>query len=243
MSSQRATAPAQPAYRVGAGGMRRDTPDAMTIRARRIVSDHSRHDQPYHVSFRGLDLVVLPGVFSPTSTPSTALLADNLTVCPADRVLEIGTGSGALALLAATSGAATVVATDISPEAVACARRNVAAAGANVDVRVSDLFESLGSDERFSLIIFNPPFGDAQPGTMLERSVFDYHHATLDRFLRQAPSHLVEGGRIAAVFGGMEDELELSRRARRYRYHTRVLSDTFLEVHLVVYELTCTTAE
>jgi release factor glutamine methyltransferase len=212
----------------------------MHLRARRILWSHLSHSAPYDVRFQGLDLRVWPNVFSPTSTPSTTALAEQLVIDASDRVLDVGTGSGALALMAAQRTSRMVIATDISSDAVSCARENVDALSASVEVRRSNLFEAIREDERFTLIIFNPPFVDAEPVSMLERSVFDRDHAILDRFLREAPSHLARGGRIVTIFGGVEDELALSRLARRHRYDTRILRAVDLDdVHLVVYELRC----
>jgi Methylase of polypeptide chain release factors len=211
----------------------------MYLRAQQILRDHASHSTPYGVSFQGLTLRVDQQVFSPTSTPSTLLLARHLVVHRGDRVLDVGTGTGALALLAAQRTSSTVLATDVSSDAVECARQNIKEARAAVEARQSDLFETIGGNERFTLIIFNPPFADAEPRAMLERSVFDYRHATLDRFLREAPLYLASEGRIVTVFGGYERELPLAQLARHYRYRTRILAETTIDVHLVVYELTC----
>ena len=111
--------------------------------------------------FYGLDLATTPDVLIPR--PETELLVDlALARLPADhsaRVLDLGTGSGAVALAIARSRpAARVVATDISDSAVALAAENaMRLAIDNVEFLVSDWFAAL-ADERFDLIVGNPPY-------------------------------------------------------------------------------------
>jgi release factor glutamine methyltransferase len=81
-----------------------------------------------------------------------AVLAE---VSPGDRVLDMGTGSGVNALLAASRGAS-VRAVDINPEAVAAAQRNADrnGLGDRIEVRRSDVFSAV--DGAYDLIVFDP---------------------------------------------------------------------------------------
>ncbi len=77
------------------------------------------------------------------------------------RILDLGTGSGALAIaLALELPNATVTAVDLSPAAAAVAEQNAAALGvaARVRVVVSDWTAALAADERFDLVVSNPPY-------------------------------------------------------------------------------------
>lgn len=111
--------------------------------------------------FFGLTLAVTPAVLVPRPETETAVeLA--LEWLPADRparVLDLGTGSGAIALaLARERPQASVVASDVSADALAVARRNADALGLrNVAFRVSDWYASL-DDAPFDLIASNPPY-------------------------------------------------------------------------------------
>jgi release factor glutamine methyltransferase len=96
-----------------------------------------------------------------------------------------------------------VVATDIDPRAVRCARINVARSdvarrGAKgVEVRQGDLFEPVRND-RFDLVLFNPPYLATPGPTKLERSL----RRTPDlgqRFARELIEHLTPGGRALVV--------------------------------------------
>ena len=147
--------------------------------------------------FREIDLVVPPGVYAPRS--DTALLAAHLP--PAERVLELCTGSGALALTAARAGAEHVVAVDRSARAVLAARANAALNGLEVDVRHGDLFAALAPGETFDLILANPPYLPA-PGVRRPDHRWDAGEdgrAVLDRILAGAPARLRPGGTLALV--------------------------------------------
>jgi release factor glutamine methyltransferase len=104
--------------------------------------------------YQGTDLdVEIPAeVFAPS--PYTRGLAENLRIARGETVIDIGTGSGVLAILAAKLGGR-VWATDISPAAVACARANAARNGVKVAVGRGRNFAGLR--RRFDVIVFNLP--------------------------------------------------------------------------------------
>src|SRR5438270_5279365 len=106
-------------------------------------------------------LLVLPDVFNPTLFHTSEALVrflDGMQLSPGMSVLDMGTGTGIVAIAAAHRGAR-VVAVDSSPEAVRCARINVLLnrVEGSVDVRGGDLFDPV-MEERFELVFFNPPF-------------------------------------------------------------------------------------
>ena len=108
--------------------------------------------------FFGLPFKVTPAVLIPR--PDTELIVELALerLAPQQRVLDMGTGSGAIAVaLAHTRPDADVTALDVSEEALAIARANGAANGARVRFLRSDWYEALG-DERFGLIVSNPPY-------------------------------------------------------------------------------------
>ena len=108
--------------------------------------------------FFGLDFAVNEAVLIPR--PDTELLVELALerMAPAARVLDMGTGSGAIAVaLAHTRPDAVVTALDVSEAALAVARANAAANGATVRFLQSDWFAAL-ADERFDIIASNPPY-------------------------------------------------------------------------------------
>ncbi|HEU4354070.1 MAG TPA: peptide chain release factor N(5)-glutamine methyltransferase [Actinomycetota bacterium] len=114
-------------------------------------------------AFRRILLEVRPGVFVPR--PETEVLVDialrTLAGTEAPVVVDVGTGAGAVALAVKHERPdATVLATDLSPEAVELARANAARLALDVDVREGDLFEPLPSEIRgwVDLVLSNPPY-------------------------------------------------------------------------------------
>ena len=126
----------------------------------RLLGRH-RYDDFRLERVRGLRIFVIPGVANPNLLRTGAFFAAQIDACalaPDAAVLDMGTGSGVCALAAARR-ARRVVAVDLSPAAVRCARLNALLNDLDerVDVRRGDLFAPL-EGERFDLVLFNPPF-------------------------------------------------------------------------------------
>lgn len=120
---------------------------------------------------------------------------------PVGSALEIGTGCGVVAVTLA-SLCDRVVATDISPRALAFARANLVIHGiTNVQLRLGDMCEPV-EGERFDLIVSNPPFVIA-PVTAGEQHVYrstnEPGDTLLRRFLASAPDHLTDGGVLLSL--------------------------------------------
>ncbi|HEX5619483.1 MAG TPA: HemK2/MTQ2 family protein methyltransferase [Solirubrobacteraceae bacterium] len=177
-------------------------------------------------------LVTLPGVFRPIS--DTWLLADALDrepLPPGARVLDLCSGSGALAIRAARRDARrTVVAVDVSRRAVLTIRLNAALNGVRVDARRGDLFAAVAG-ERFDAIVSNPPYVPAATDELPARGprrAWDAGRdgrALLDRICAGAAQHLDPGGVIllvhssllgyeptAAALGGLEVDVVAAER-------------------------------
>jgi methylase of polypeptide subunit release factors len=107
------------------------------------------------------------GVFHPHEGEWTfgPLMKNNAELFKGKRVMEIGTGSGIISLMAAKHGAAKVVSTDINPKAIESVTTNAAALGYDdvIDARLVSLddisaYAVIGEDEQFDVIVSNPPF-------------------------------------------------------------------------------------
>jgi len=130
------------------------------------------------------------------------LFADNLAVKHGDYVLDMGTGCGILGIIAAAK-ATRVVAIDINPYAVRCAKEN-----AKLNHLVSkmlfvqsNLFTAVRSEERFDLILFNAPYLPAhceQDDCWLECAWAGgaKGRSAIDLFIRESQLHLQDDGQI-----------------------------------------------
>jgi ribosomal protein L3 glutamine methyltransferase len=160
---------------------------------------------------------ILDTHFGGAEDVSPSLLGDAGEV---ERVLDLCTGSGCLAILAARHFPnAQVDAVDISKDALAVAARNVAEHGLEdrVSLHRGDLFAPLG-DATYDLIISNPPYVDAEGMASLPpecraepKLAFDGGPDGLDlvrRILEEAPAHLTPQGGLLCEIGRGRDNLE-----------------------------------
>ncbi len=141
------------------------------------------------------------------------------------RVLDMGSGSGILAVEAARY-AADVVACDRNPAAVKATGEAVARARLdNVTVLESDLFSAV-PNERFDAIIFNPPYLPAHPGA--EDIALDggrRGHELLVRFLGEALPHLKPEGELLVVFSSHTGRQRVEREIARLCLDSTVLEE------------------
>jgi release factor glutamine methyltransferase len=168
--------------------------------------------------YEGGTFKVMDGVQPPKA--GSLLFCRHLSVRPGDRVLEIGTGIGLAAVLAARAGAQ-VIATDLVEAAVRCARENAVLNGVadRLEVRAGDAFDPVRGLS-FDLICTSPP----QMPTPPERERGDAAAAAdnggpdgwrlLDRVIAGAPAHLRPGGRLVfTLFGFLGVKRALARLA------------------------------
>ncbi|MEU3937755.1 HemK2/MTQ2 family protein methyltransferase [Streptomyces sp. NPDC029044] len=149
--------------------------------------------------------LVPPGVYAPQE--DTELLAGALSdepLPPGAHVLDVGTGSGALALEAARRGSR-VTAVDVSWSAVWAARLNARVAGLPVRILHGNLFEPV-REETFDLILANPPYVPAPEahrrpprGAARAWDAGGDGRLVVDRICRQAPGLLRPGGVLLLV--------------------------------------------
>lgn len=172
--------------------------------------------------FFSLELEVSPAVLIPR--PDTELV---VTTCldlarrgPQPKILDLGTGSGAIAIaLARHLPAARVTATDISAEALEVARRN--AVKHDVADRIhfvqGPMFEPVPANERFDFIVSNPPYIPSADIDSLPVGVRRYEprlavdggpdgFAVFDALLAGAASHLVPGGCLIIEIGAPQEK-------------------------------------
>jgi release factor glutamine methyltransferase len=173
-----------------------------------------------HREFWNLEFEVTSDVLIPR--PETELILEIATELASEglvwrRIIDVGTGSGCLAVsLAVEFPAARVIATDLSAEALAVARRNAERHGVASRVRFVQGDILAGVTETAELIVSNPPYlADSEAGR-LQPEVANYEprqalaagHDGLDvvrRLLATAAARLAAGGRIVVEFGFGQD--------------------------------------
>ncbi len=147
-----------------------------------------------------------PEVYPPAE--DTFLVAD--AIGPASgRALDMGTGSGLLAILCAQNGAS-VLATDLNPHALRLARRNATLNGLRVEVLKADFFD--GVRGRFDLAIFNPPYLPTAPDDPTGERWLDLSvdggrdgMGPARRFLDGLRAHLAPGGRALTLVSSLSE--------------------------------------
>jgi release factor glutamine methyltransferase len=176
----------------------------------------------------GTTIVVPPEVMP--ITPMSHLLGEAVLAHaePGGRVLDMGTGSGVNAILAATKGCE-VVAVDINPVALEAALANAARNGVadRIDIHHSDVFSAV--DGVFDLIVFDPPFRWFRPRDRLEAAMADENYRALAEFFAEARSHLAPGGRMLVFFGTSGDLGHLHHLIDHHGFRAEVVAHDDLE--------------
>lgn len=152
----------------------------------REILDRLQKDEPIQyivgeAHFYGMDLKVDRSVLIPR--PETAemvdMIVDKWKDCKDLRVLDIGTGSGAIAIaLSRNLPFSEVTAIDISEDALKIARENAENLKAKIDFRREDVFDFMPEAGSFDIIVSNPPYIDESEKSDMERNVLDYEPHT-----------------------------------------------------------------
>ncbi|WP_368397200.1 methyltransferase domain-containing protein [Streptomyces sclerotialus] len=186
----------------------------------RCAESRTRADRPRVFRMEGREWDLADGVFAPVHSPSTRVGLDFLGLsagsapAPAGRrgsFLEVGCGTGLIAVCAALHGHDRVVATDINADAVRNTELNIARHGVADRVRAvhSDLFTALPAGERFDTIFWSSNYVLAPAGYHYrhdhERAYVDPGYTTHRRFLQEAPGWTTPGGRALLHFSSRGD--------------------------------------
>jgi len=182
------------------------------------------------IFFNGCTFYVLQKVYEPAE--DTFLLAENLVVNRDDVVLDVGTGCGILGILAAKK-AKKVVATDINPYAVKCARINARQNGvlAKMDIRLGSLFEPIKDSEKFDVVVFNAPYlptSRSEKKSLTDRAWSGGQRGrdVIDPFIFEAPKYLKKkNNRIFLVQSSLSDIDETIWRFRERGLKAKVIAE------------------
>jgi len=150
------------------------------------------------------------GVFSPVRGEYLDLIAKATLPAGATLAWDIGTGTGVIAAVLARRGVARIVATDLNPRALACARDNIQRLGLQEQIEVveADLFPPGTAP----LIVCNPPWLPGKPSSTLEQAVYDPDSRMLRGFLGGLRERLTPGGEGWLVLSDLAEQLGLRSR-------------------------------
>jgi methylase of polypeptide subunit release factors len=188
-----------------------DAPSVVSLRELLgVVGAHEWRRKGIELAGQGLRIHPHYGVFAPIRSEYVQLVAKEPLPPGARLAFDIGTGTGVLAAVLARRGIPRIVATDLDPRALACARDNVERLGlaAQVEVSLADLYP----EERATLVVCNPPWIPARPSSPLEHGIYDPASRMLTGFLAGLPDHLDRGGEGWLILSDLAEHLGLRTR-------------------------------
>ncbi|MEV4459539.1 class I SAM-dependent methyltransferase [Microbispora sp. NPDC049633] len=175
-----------------------------------VIGAHQWRLKGVDVPFLGARIHPHYGVFSPVRGEYVDLVARAPLGRARHTAFDLGTGTGVLAAVLAHRGLDRIVATDVNPRALACARDNLRRLGlaARVDVTGPCLFPGGRAD----LVVCNPPWIPARPASALEQGVYDPGSGMLHGFLDGLAAHLRPGGEGWLIMSDLAEHLGLRPR-------------------------------
>ena len=212
------------------------------------------HSFSYHLVMRrkrvwvtrvaGLRLTVRPTVFHPRYFISSECFANYIGRMDlrGKRVIDVGTGSGILAIAAAKSGAENIIAVDINPNAALSVPENAAnnASGQQIAAACMNLLAAVAPQPLFDLILSNPPKHAREPLDLADRG---WHagpnYRDIAALFDQAHARLKPEGFLYVMFSTDSDLELIETLIKRAGFHARVVYkySIFIE-SFVLYECT-----
>ncbi|CAF3619378.1 unnamed protein product [Rotaria sp. Silwood1] len=171
------------------------------------------YNETHTIELVGHEFIIYPNVFNPTVFP----LSDHVIkmwlhlihLIKPESVLEIGSGAGYLAILAALNGANRVTATDITHDAIENIEANIEKynLGDRMQAVYGSVFEPFDKNNRFDVIFWDIPFchidKPMEELSALERTVFNPGYILFEAYLKGAHQHLTDTGRVFMAFSNM----------------------------------------
>lgn len=168
--------------------------------AENILNKIKKRKTPYTIRVLGFNLQIDKEVYPPGK--ESILLAKNLKdtkygIKKGEKILDYGTGSGFLALVAAKLGG-DVLAIDINPKAIKCSKKNIKKNNLNdrIETRISKSFKDIKANEIFDVVIANLPYENAKVDSLIEFAVYDPNFQMRDNLFKNIKKHFSKKGRI-----------------------------------------------
>ncbi|WP_061540450.1 methyltransferase [Collimonas fungivorans] len=175
-----------------------------------LIGAHEWRKKGVEIAALGARIHPHYGVYSPVRGEYIGLV--EAAPLPSTKLaFDIGTGTGVLAALLAKRGVERIVATDMDPRALRCARENLVRL--ELDGQVTLLQADLFPEGRAPLVICNPPWIPARPSSPIEHAVYDPESRMLRGFLGGLAQHLEPGGEGWLILSDLAEHLGLRSRA------------------------------
>ncbi|MDB5768191.1 MAG: Methylase of polypeptide chain release factor [Collimonas fungivorans] len=175
-----------------------------------LIGAHEWRKKGVEIAALGARIHPHYGVYSPVRGEYIGLV--EAAPLPSTKLaFDIGTGTGVLAALLVKRGVERIVATDMDPRALRCARENLVRL--ELDDQVTLLQADLFPEGRAPLVICNPPWIPARPSSPIEHAVYDPESRMLRGFLGGLAQHLEPGGEGWLILSDLAEHLGLRSRA------------------------------
>jgi release factor glutamine methyltransferase len=180
---------------------------------------------PHDVEVLGRKYFTSKDVFNPKFYRTSEFMANHIRVTSEDEVLDMGTGSGILAITAGYA-AQKVIAVDINPEAVRYARKNIERhkLKSTVSVIEGDLFSSLPLGSAFNVILFSPPYLEGIPRNNLGFALYDPGKSLIRRFFQEAQNYLKPKGYVQMAYSSIAEPERVLRMANELGWSYNILA-------------------
>lgn len=158
-----------------------------------------------------IPLIVYPNVYSPDFFTDSYWFSEHVPKIANEgsAILEIGTGTGIIAIMLALAGVNQIVATDVVPAAVENAKANIDRHSLSdaISVREGHLFSALKPHEQFDYIFWAHPFNNATAPILdpLLATGLDHNYNNLREYIANARRHLNKGGKLLLGTGDSAD--------------------------------------
>jgi methylase of polypeptide subunit release factors len=170
--------------------------------------------------------------WDPRDTISLRDLIRHSDLVAGSTVMEIGCGTGLLGLCCIKAGAEKLVVTDVNPNAIANTRFNAARLGYQnqIETRLVSLddlsaYSRLKQDEKFDLIISNPPWVNQKPDSIDEYALYDENFKLIESLLDDVKEHLQPGGRVWLAYGCVDAIQTIEKLAQERGLAYTILDD------------------
>lgn len=198
-------------------------------------------------NFNGIKIKLHHEVYDPAE--DSFQLIESIRVNKNDEVFEIGTGCGLIALECLRLGA-NVVCSDVNPYSIDLVKENYyeneSLLKGSIDVRLGDLFSVLKNNEKFDVIIFNPPYLPIEKEDIINKDDW-IDIATnggvdglelIERFIVDVNKYLKENGKAFFVFSSLSDHDKLNYLLKNNSLYGKIVSsckydDEILEVYVL----------